>query len=230
MKRPAVLIAITCAVARVAAAQDPGPAPQPHHISASAGVAWLVGHSLGGSTAALRRNEPGTATPGPSTLFRADTSIEQSAGVEARLAYALTRALEVEVGGAHARPRLAVQITQDVESRPVALRDATFSQYIVDVSALWQVNALELGSHARPYVIAGGGRVWQLYEDRAKLVTGALVQFGGGVRYWLRGGKSRTHPAGVRGEVRLQVYSAGLDIPDRTRIYPCISVFGFFGF
>jgi hypothetical protein len=230
MTRALFVSAAIVAVTVDAAAQDSDPAPRAHRFTVSAGLTWLSGYAISGNTATLRRNETGTLTPGSFTLFAADASFAHAPGFEARIGYALTRTLAIEFGSAYSHPRLAVDITADQEASPVTLSDERVSQYTLDASVVWQLSRLGFGSHARPYVTAGGGYLRQLYEDRVKLETGQVINVGGGVRYWLRGGDAAHRAAGLRTEVLLRVRNGGIDIADETRTFPVLNVFGFVGF
>lgn len=229
--RHALLVALVltgCASSAVAQPQDP--APRAHRFTLSGGVSWLGGYPVGGNSATLRRNEPGTVTPNSFTLFHADASIERALGAETRLGYALTRGFELEVRGAFARPRVAVRISQEAEGEAVVVSDEDLSHFVVDGSIVWHLSRFALGSRARPYLTAGAGYLWQLYEDRVQVETGGLAHIGGGVRYWLRGGDSSRRALGLRGEARLQLRSGGVEFEDKTRISPVVHVMGFFGF
>ncbi len=230
MTRALLISVAIIAVAGDAVAQDSDPALRAHRLTLSAGLTWLSGYGIGGNTAGLRRNETGTLTPGSFTLFAADASFAHAPGFEARIGYALTRTLAIEFGSAYVHPRLAVDITDDQESSPVTLSDERVSQYTLDASVVWQVSRLPLGSHARPYVTAGGGYLRQLYEDRVKLESGQVINVGGGVRYWLRGGDAARRAVGVRTEVLLRIRNGGIDTAGKTRTFPVFNVFGFVGF
>jgi hypothetical protein len=227
----ALLAALTIlAGAPLAVAQTPDPAPRAHRFTLSGGASWSGGYPVGGNTATLRRNEPGTIDPNPFTLFRADASIKRALGVEARIGYALTRAFELEVGGVFARPQVAVRISQDQEADPVVLSDEDLRQFVVEGNLVWHLSRPAFGTRARPYLTAGAGHLWQLYEDRVKVETGTLAHVGGGVRYWLRGGDTSRRALGLRGEVRLQLRSGGVEFEDRVRLFPAVQLKGFFGF
>lgn len=229
MSRIAISILALLTWASPAGAQD-GPALRAHRFTISGGLAWLGGYQIGASTATLRRNQPGTATPDPFTLFRADASMQPRSAVEARIGYALTRALALELGGSYSRPVLGAHITDDSESDPEELSDQRLSQYIIDASVIWQIARLKFGSRGRPYIAGGGGYLRQLDVDRVKADTGKTFHAGAGVRYWLRGGDAARRALGVRGEVRLQLRSGGIDFAGKTRAFPVANVFGFFGF
>jgi hypothetical protein len=209
-----------------ASAQD-APAFRSRQVIVSAGLAAASGYQIGQRTADLRRNGAGTD---PLPLFRTESAFDAAAGVEARVAFALTRAFSVEGGGTFSRPTLGVRITQDSEGAPDTRATESISQYTVEVSGLYHLPGRTLGTSARPYLIGGGGYLRQLHEDRFLLETGGLGYAGGGVHYWLRGKTGRSRPVGIRGEVSVVVRSRGIDFEDRSRVYPRLSALGFIAF
>lgn len=241
MSRLALAVLLVAASVATAIAQSPAkPAsPKPagkesgeggHRFTISGGLLWLGGYDIGSSTATLRRNQAGTPTPDRMTLFRADASMESKSAVEARVGYALTRAVALELGGSYGRPVVTASIADDAEAGPQQLSDQRLSQYGIDASVLWQMSRLKLGSRARPYVTGGGGYLRQLDVDRVKAQTGKTFHAGGGVRYWLRGGEAARRSLGVRAEARLQVRSGGIDFAGKTRAFPVVNLFAFFEF
>lgn len=211
-------------------AQEHDPLPRAHAFTLSGGMSWLGGHPIGANSATLRRNEPGTTTPSAFTLFNADLSIERAWGADVRLGYALTRAFEMELRGGYSRPAVAISISQDAESDAVVLGDEDLYQFVLDGSIVWHLSQLTIGPRMRPYLTAGAGRLWQLDEERVQVETGTVAHLGAGVRYWLRGGDPARRALGLRGEVRLQMRSGGLEIEAKTRLFPAIHLLGFVGF
>jgi len=225
-----VLVVALCGCVASAAAQDSDPALRAHRFTLAGGVSWLGGYPIGSNTAAFRRNEIGTPTPSTFTLFTADASLRHAAGVDAKVGFGLTRTLAVEFGAGYARPRMAVEITEDQESPSVVLADEDISQYTVEASVLWQFSQLNLGRRARPYISAGGGYLRQLYENRVKVETGRVAHIGGGVRYWLRGGNAARRALGIRAELRAERRSGGIELAGEARVFPVANLFAFFGF
>ncbi len=223
-------MALLLSLGTTTAAQDRDPALRQHRLTVSAGALWAGSYGIGDSTALLRRNEPGTTTPSGFTLFRADSSLQRVTGFESRVAFALTRTLAMEVAGGFAKPRLAIEISEDPESQPVTLSDERISQYTIDVNVNWQLPGVRLGSRARAYVIGGGGYLRQLYQDRVKAETGSIAYAGGGLRYWLRGGDAASGAFGLRGEARVQARRHGIDFSGELRAFPVLSVMAFVGF
>lgn len=226
----AVLIVIVLIVggAHRAEAQSDGPGLRPRHLTVSAGLLVSGGYPVGDRNAEIRRNAAGT--PGPFTLFRADSSFEGTNGLEARVGFALSRTLAIEVGGTYAKPELGITISQDRESTGAVRVAEQIAQYTVDVNGVFQLPRVTLGSRMRPYAIFGAGYLRQLHEDRLLVETGRVYHVGAGVRYWLRGGSATSRALGVRADGRYVRRGGGVDFEDTSRSYPVFSVLGFAGF
>lgn len=209
-------------------AQDAGPGLRPGRISISAGGVVNGGVTVGDVTGALRPNASGT--PPPFTLVRARSAIDRAVGVETRVAVAITRRLAVEVGAAYLQPELVVSILQDPELAGGAVVSDRLSQFTVDLSGLYQLPRVALGSRIRTYVLGGGGFLRQLHEGRTLAENGRTFHAGGGLRYWLRGGSARQAAVGARLEARVVHRTGGIDFEGAARTYPSASLLVFAGF
>ena len=221
-------VAAMLLVASAASAQSGDPGFRTHHFTLSAGLVVTGGYPVGDQAAELRRNATGNPSPVP--LFRADSEFDTGSGFDARVNFAFSRALAVEVGASYSKPRLDVLISGDTEAGSNAQLGEEVSQYTVDVSGVWQVPGLALGQRARPYVIGGGGYLRQLHEGRLVADTGKLFHAGGGVYLWLTGGSSTARATGVRAEARFVRRWDGIEFADASRNFPAFSVMGFIGF
>lgn len=230
MTRVFVAACVLLAAAQTSLAQD-SPALRPHRITISGGAALIGGYDIGTAAATLRRNEIGAANPGTLTLFSADAGIDRAALFEARVGFTLSPTVVIEFGGSYSRPVVVVDITNDSEAGDTPqLSDQQLSEYVVDVSGLWQIPKLKLGSRAAPYVMFGGGYLRQLDIDRVQAETGKIFQFGGGVRYWFRGARAQGRALGARAEIAAQARSGGVDFEEATRIAPALKIFAFVAF
>jgi hypothetical protein len=223
----ATVVILRVTIAESATAQDDGPALAPHRFTLSAGVVGSSGYPVGDQSADLRRNAVGN--PAPLTLFRAESTFEAAPGFDARVDFAVTRSLAIEVGAAYSTPRLEVTVTGDSESDANVQLGEEVSQYTVDVSGLWHLPRLSMGRRVRPYIMLGGGYLRQLHEDRLVAETGGLIHAGGGVRVWFTGGSASARASGLRAEARLVRRSGGIGFDDDSRLYPIFSILGFFG-
>jgi hypothetical protein len=226
----ALLIGVALSGARAQAqAADVTPSPRAHRVTVTGGLIWSGGYDIGDATAALRGNAVGASAP-PFTLFTAQTSVDPAAGVEARVGFAVTRDLAVETGFSYQQPGLTTQLASDAEIPAVSLDAERLAQYVVDVAAVWQLPRLRLGARMRPFVIAGGGYLRQLYEERTLVETGSLYFAGGGVRYWLRGGDGVRRGVGLRTDARAQWRRDGVEFEGKTRLTPAVTAHVFVEF
>lgn len=224
MTRAIVAAWLVLAAVGPAVAQD-APMLRAHRFTVSGGVALLGGYDIGSATARLRRNETGTTQPGNLTLFTADGSIERAPSVEARIGFTLTPTVAVEFGGSYSRPVVAVDIGNDTEAGETPeLTDQRLSQYVFDVSGVWQISRLQLGRRARPYLTFGGGYLRQLDVDRVRAETGKIFHAGAGLRYWLR------RSFGARAEFDAEFRSGGVVFERGTRVAPALKLFAFYAF
>lgn len=225
-----VLVVFACAcllAAGTARAQDSTEEPslRRNRVTLSGGLAWTGGYPIGDAIAELRGNAVGASAP-PFTLFRADSSMDGVAGVEARVGYSLTRDLAIEVGFAYARPGITTALSQDAEASPIEIEAERLAQYVIDVGAVWQLPRPVMG-RLRPFVTGGGGYLRQLYDERTLVETGSVYHLGGGARYWLRGGDGRRRSLGLRGDVRATWRQGGVDFEGQTRTGPALSLMMF---
>jgi len=225
--RAARVVAVILATAGSAWAQTSGPALRAHPVTVAVGATWAGGYPIGDRAATLRRNTT-SGTP-PFTLFDAAASFGHVAGVETRIGVTLTPALVVEIGGAYARPQIAVVISGDAESVPQTLAGDAISQYVVDLSLAWQLPRIRVGSRGRPYRAAGGGYLRQLYAEGTRAETGQIYHLGGGLRYWLRGGDGAGRDLGIRAEVRATTRRGGIEFNGKSRHYPVATLTLFAG-
>lgn len=219
----AVLALLVAVVPSAAQEVDEAPGLRAHHVSVSGGVLLVGGYDIGDATAVLRGNAVGPSAP-PFTLFRASTSVEAVTGGETRVGYALTRSVSVEAGFGYSRPSLTTRIAADEESAAVTLDAERLAQYVVDVSLQWQPPRPVIAGRLRPFVTGGGGYLRQLYRERTLVETGRIYFAGGGVRYWLRGGDGARRSIGLRGDVRAQWRTGGVEFENRRRVAPVVAV------
>lgn len=222
----AAMVMGTAAGGRAVAQPAPPAAPR-GEVTVSAGLATSTGYGIGDRLAELRASRGASAEP--FTLFRAESAFDVAAGIDVRVAYALTRWLSVEAGGSIARPRLAVSVTGDTEAAAPVEIGERISEYAVGGSGLVYL-PYRVGRRGRPYAIGGAEYLRQLHEGRLLVETGHRVYGGGGIRYWLRGAMGFQRAVGLRGEVCLVFRTGGIDFEERSRRYARISALGFIGF
>jgi len=209
-----------------ASAQD-APSLRAHRVVLEGGAVWAGGYSVGDVNAQLRTNATGTAPP-PYTLFAASSGITSAPSVTARVGFAVTPHLAVEAGGSFGRPRLAVDISRDVEVAGQRLEGERLQQYVIDGALVWQL-PVRLGPRARPFVIGGAGYLRQLHEDRTLVETGQVFYAGLGARYWIRGGTGLARSVGLRADLRGNLRRGGIDFENKARVFPTLAVSLFLG-
>lgn len=214
------------AVCAPADAQD-GPELRANRITINAGVTRADGYDVGTSTADLRGNGTGL-TPTPFPLFTAASRVSPATAPELRVGLSLTRRFVLEGGASLSHPRIGVSISGDPESASQQLLGEELQQYLFDGGLTWQL-PINTGRRLAPFVTGGAGYLRQLHEDRTFAETGRIYYAGGGARYWLRGGRGKTRPAGLRGEIRMNMRTRGVDFEDKMRSYPTLSLFAFMG-
>lgn len=209
--------------------QAEAPALRAHRVTLSGGMVWTGGYSIGSATAELRGNAVGPSAP-PFTLFRSASSFDAVAGVDGRIGFALTPGLTIEGGVSFQRPGITTDVSGDAEAEAVTLDAERIHQYLFDAAVVWQMPRARIGRRARPFVIAGGGYLRQLYDERTVVETGSVYYAGAGLRYWLRGGDGQRRSIGLRADGRAMWRLKGVDFEDKTRMAPMVTVHMFVEF
>jgi hypothetical protein len=219
----ALVLVLSCA--SIASAQD-APSLRAHRVVFDGGIAWSGSYSIGDLDAQLRGNGTGTAPP-PVTWFTASSEVASAVSAIARIGFTLSPSLMVEGGAVFGMPRIATSIRGDAESTQQQLEGEQLQEYLFDGALVWQL-PFKMGSRMRPFVMGGAGYLRQLHEERTMVETGQLYYAGVGARYWLRGGSGTGRSLGVRGDLRANWRSGGIDFEDKTRVYPSLAVHFFF--
>ena len=219
----ALVLGLSAASPAFAQGGTDAPSLRAHHVTVSGGLIWTGGYSIGSSTAELRGNGVGANAPS-FTLFRSDSSFDAVAGVDGRVGFALTPGLTIEGGMSFQRPGITTELSGDAEAAAVTLDAERVAQYLFDAAVTWQIPGARLGSRVRPFVIAGGGYVRQLYDERTLVESGSVYYGGAGIRYWLRGGDGQARSIGLRADGRAMWRLDGVDFEDRTRVAPMLTL------
>jgi len=204
------------------------PSLRAHHSTMSAGMTWMGGYAVGDASAQLRGNAAGPSAPA-FTLFTADSRVDAATAMDVRVGVAMTPRIAIDGGISFGRPRIGISITGDAETPSQDLEGEKIEQYQVDGGITWQL-PIAMGRKMAPYVLAGGGYLRQLHEDRALAETGQIYYAGGGARYWLKGGHGASKAVGVRGDARVSLRKNGIDFENKMRAYPTMSLSLFVGF
>ena len=212
----------------VAAAQSAeGPALQAHHIIVSGGITWNGSYDIGSATAQLRGNGSGASAP-PFTLFTADSRVTSVTAPTVLFGFAVTPQVAIEGGVSFAHPRITVAIAGDAEAPSQQLPGEKLDQYEVGAGITWQL-PIRMGPSLAPFIAFGGGYLRQLHEDRALAESGQVYYAGAGARYWFRGGRGRSKPIGIRGDLSFALRRNGIDFDETLRAYPSAKLMLFVG-
>jgi len=216
----------------MAAVAQEAPALRAGGFTVGAGVVWSGPYDIGDATAELRGNATGE-TPHAFTLFTAKSRVTPAISPELRVGYGITPRIQVELGVAFSRPRIAVEIARDAEAPSQRLPGEQLQQYVIDGGVTWQLPVwlgARVGPRLAPFVSGGATFLRQLHEDRTLAETGQVYYAGGGARYWLRGADGSGRALGLRGDARVNFRMKGIDFEDKMRIYPTLSAAVFVGF
>lgn len=166
-----------------------------------------------------------TSGGGTRDLFKTKTSLDGSAGGEARFSVRLTSILGVEGSLAFNRTSLRTQVSADAEGAPDLTVADAITQYLIEGGAIAQVPRWR-GSRVAPFVAAGAGYLRQLHDGRTLIETGRSYYVGAGIKYRLR----PTGALGLRADVRALFLNDGVALDEGTRTAPSLSASLFFRF
>lgn len=165
----------------VPARRQPG---RPGSVEASAAVSWLGPGSLGSSTAQLSSN--GSSTP--FTLFDTTARMGGAPGLDARVAYNLTRRVAVEGGFVFSRPSVTFTASGDAEgAADFTGSGESLSQYFVDGSLLLFLPKPAVArGRGRVFLEGGVGYLRQLHAGNFNVDTGTVYNGGAGLKYYFK--------------------------------------------
>lgn len=197
-------VSLVVLAASAAAAQTREPRTQ-----LSIGGAWAGGSGLGSKDATETRNQVGGDRY---TLFKTESDVRASGGLEARLTYWVARSVGAEVGASWSRPRLVTRITGDVEGAANQTATADLTQYMLDGAIVVRLNRLAMaGGRAVPFAVAGVGYLRQLYQDNVLIETGTAYHAGGGVLIWFQAPRAGwLKRLGARADARWTRHNGGI--------------------
>jgi hypothetical protein len=176
---------------------------------------------------AVEANESTSFGNAPFALFSADTSFDASAGVEARLGYAVIRALMVEGSFAFNPTRLTTKVSDDREALSTATATSAVRQFAIEGGVVVRPPGLALAK-AAPFAAAGAGYLRHLHEGGTLVQSGLSLYVGGGVEYSVRPGLDRDGARqtmmGIRVDVRGVLLRDGALLDDHAHLVPGVGV------
>lgn len=221
MIRCGALACIGLLAAAAAATAQPRPLPR---IDVAVGVAWNGGTTMTPLTA-TETTSNGTAT----ALFAFDREHTSSVGVEARVGIRATRRLDVEAIGSYARPKLQLTASGDVEGAAPVTASEQLQEFTVGGAGLWYLRRRD-ASRTVPFVEGGVSYVRQLHETSTLADTGALIDFGAGVKRTLTTRRGTLKAVGVRADGRARIRTSALAVDGGAHVSPVLSASLFFRF
>jgi hypothetical protein len=139
------------------------------------------------------------------TLFSTDNRLGSAAGVLGRLAVRLSPALQVEGAVSYRRPSLIAAIASDVEGIPDVEAIERLTEVAFEAAVLVRMGRARSDARVAPFVVAGGGYLRQLHEQRTFVESGGRAYGGVGLIRMLNGPQT----LGVRIEGRAVVQFGG---------------------
>ena len=180
------------------------------------GAIWASSVDFGERRAQQTRNP--TTGSAPLDLFVTDNTLEASPGVQAHLAFHLTRAIAIEGGFRYAQPTFRSRIRDDFESAEPVTAEETITQYQVNGSLVLHLTNLAFaGGRAVPFVLGGAGHVRDLHQGDELVEAGTAIHGGGGVKWWFGSGRRRF---GLRAEARVTSREGGFSLGEDRRTAP----------
>jgi len=180
------------------------------------GAQWLGETALGSKDANLT-----TPTGGALRLFSTSTSLAGVSGLEARAGVHVWHRVHAEAFGSFSKPPLNTSVANDYESSPSTTASETIKQYIVGGSAVWYLPQSP-GSRFFPFASGSVAYLRQLHESDTLASTGRLYELGGGIKYLLRSQATGLKGAGVRGDVRVQLWKHGVAFDEGLQSRPTV--------
>ena len=170
-------------------------------------------------------NSIGAGEPTPSggqfVLFSSSQQLGSAAGVEGRIGFHMTAALELDAVASYASPALVARVSGDVEASGAAAPAIAVRQFTIGGAMIAHLRRLRIGTRTVPFVEGGGAYLRELYETGSLAVSGQQYHFGGGVSYRIVSRPSRfPRTIGVRGDVRAVVRTSGVATDGRTHVSP----------
>ncbi len=193
--------------------------PPLHRLELAAGIGYLGGATLGNANADLRS----ATSAGPYGLFTTSTELAGATVIELRAGFDFTRRFGVEARALFGHPEVRTDISGDAENAPPITAVERLDHYLIDGGIVVRLDEFRVKG-LRPFVTAGAGYLRQLHEGLTVIETGQVFYVGGGARYMMfMRPRGVPRAGGLRGDVRLNVLTGGIEIEDRRRRQPSVS-------
>lgn len=217
----ALALCAGAAVPRTAGAQE---APTPR-LELSGGARWIA--PLGFPDVAANETTPGgSARP----LFVTSSHVDGSVGASGTVGVRVMRGLRADLTVAFNPTHLTTQVTGDREGISDTTARESVTQFLIEGGVVMQPRRWQR-PWLSPFVSAGGAWLRQLNDGRTLVQNGQSAYLGTGVCYVERvTNPKRIKASGIRLDVRLQGFRAGVALDQRVHLAPTVaaSVFTWF--
>jgi hypothetical protein len=231
--RLATLVLLTLVSSPIAAmAQNEAEPPvRPPTVEIGGGIGWFGQADAGTRDATMTANQPGN--PGRLNFFSATGKTRSGPAGVGIIGVNFSRHFGVEGGFQYSRPRLVIDVDEDVEHTPgVTIEGDAFDQFVAEGNFIYHFNQARFDNRRTvPFVLAGVGALRQKTDDGIT-ENGTIYQAGLGFK-WFSGISSRGHAGGpgMRLDVRYVFRDGGLDFEEDARrsffTFTATALFGF---
>jgi hypothetical protein len=181
-----------------------------------------AGHRLSRRRHARRRNADlrSATSTGPYRLFTTSTELTGTTVIELRAGSIHTPLRLSRPRALFGHPEVRTDISGDAENAPPITAVERLDHYLIDGGIVVRLDEFRFKG-LRPFVTAGAGYLRQLHEGLTVIETGQVFYVGGGARYMIfMRPRGVPRAGGLRGDVRLNVLTGGIEIEDRRRRSP----------
>jgi hypothetical protein len=193
------------------------PPVRPPAVEVGGGLGWVGQADAGTRDATMTRNEPGDA--GSLTFFEVTGKTHSGPVGVGIVSVNLSSRFGVEGGFQYNRPRLVIDVDQDVESTPgVSIEGDAFDQLVTEGNLVFHFNEARFDNRRTvPFVLAGIGAFRQKADDGTS-ENGTIYQAGLGFK-WFSGisQTGRARGAGMRLDMRYIFRDGGFDFEEDAR-------------
>lgn len=193
------------------------PAERPDYLEVAVGASWNGGFSFGGADATET-----TGAGGAYRLFSVSNELAGTPAIDVRLSVPIARRFDAEAHGSFSRPELRSAITFDAETSNAPITaTASIQQFTIGADVLWYPRATPRDARTRLFLAGGAGYLRQLEDRGTVIVTGAVIDAGGGIKMRLTSRtRGRLSGIGLRADARVDVHTHGIATDGRTHAAP----------
>lgn len=189
--------------------------PVEPRVDIGGGVHWA-----GAITFPVIASEQTRVGGGRRTVFRTETRLDASPGLDARVGVVIAPALQMEATASMAKTHLSTAIIDDVEGIPDRSVRAPVTQYLVEAGFLLRPYRWQHGRWS-PFASAGAGYLRHVNDGNLLVENGRSYYVGGGAEYHLQGSSGRrAKGAGFRADLKARILRGGVSPDSDSRTVP----------